>query len=86
MVNDLERIQGLCKIEAEVINMMFEVDEQHGIAMLLNTIDSFETFLRTHNRLFIRGMSSEYRTFTETLISFIEEPYRDIAKAKIPRL
>lgn len=83
MVNDLERIKGLCKIEAEVINMMFEIDEQHGIAMLLNTTDSFETFLRSQNKLFIRALSIEYRTFITTLLTFIDEPYRDVATAKL---
>jgi hypothetical protein len=82
-INDLDRIKGLCKIEAEVINMMFDIDEQHGIAMLLNTTESFETFLRSKNKLFIRALSIEYRTFITTLLTSIDEPYRAIATSKI---
>lgn len=81
--DDIETIKGLCKLEAQVINMMFEISETHGIAMLINSVSSFESFLRSQNKMFIRGMSIEYRTFVVEILLLIDERYRDTATAKI---
>ena len=82
-VQDIERIKKLCDLEAQVINLMFEMGEEHGINMLVNSVSSFEDFLRSQNKMFIRGLSIEYRTFVTTLLTKIDEPYRAAATAKI---
>lgn len=82
-MDDIEMIKGLCKLEAEVINMMFEVSEEHGIWMIKNSIQTFEAFLRSQNKMFIRGMSIEYRTFVVEILLLIDDRYRDTATAKV---
>jgi hypothetical protein len=81
--SDIDRIKELCKLEAEVINLMFEVSEDHGVNMLLNSTRSFEAFCRTKDKMFIRGMSIEYRTFVTTLLTLIDARYRATALAKM---
>lgn len=82
-MEDLERIKGLCKMEAEVINMMFEMSEEYGLDMLMNSTLSFEKYLRSQNKMFIRSLSIEYRTFVVTLLTLIDERYRAKATAKM---
>lgn len=82
-MQDIERIKKLCELEAQVINLMFEMGEEHGIKMFVNSVSSFEDFLRSQNKMFMRAMSIEYRTFVTTLLTKIDEPYRGIATAKI---
>ncbi|MDD4969811.1 MAG: hypothetical protein PHT07_10330 [Paludibacter sp.] len=82
-IEDIEMIKGLCKLEAEIINMMFDINDFLGVDMLMNSVQSFETFLRSQNKMFVRGLSIEYRTFVTTLLTLIDERYRGIATAKI---
>lgn len=82
-INIITQIKSHCVEEASLVNQMFGRSEELGIMALFMATDSFERFLQSNNPLFVRGMSIEYRTFVIELLLLIDEPYRDIATAKI---
>lgn len=82
-IDEIEQIKKLSVMEAGLVNMAFGVSEELGITALMNSTQSFEAFLRGRDKMFIRGMSIEYRIFIVDLILLIDEQYRDVATSKI---
>ena len=83
VMEEIAQIKKLSAIEAELVNMAFGVSEELGVAAVMNSTQSFESFLRGRDKMFIGGMSIEYRTFVIDLLMLIDEQYRGIATAKL---
>jgi hypothetical protein len=82
-IEELDKIRELCVLEADLINTAFGVSEKLGIATLMNSTQSFESFLRGIDKMFVAGMSIEYRIFVIDILMLIDEQYRGIATAKL---
>lgn len=82
-IEDIELIKGLCINEASLINQLFVQSEKLGLMALDGAIAHFEAYLKQQDPLFIHGMSIEYRTFVVELLLLIDEPYKDVATAKV---
>lgn len=81
-IDEINQIKELAVMEAKLVNKMFSISEVLGLDALTAATTSFEQFLRRKDKMFISGMSIEYRTFVIELIELIDEPYRDTAIAK----
>ena len=82
-IDEIEQVKRLSTMEADLVNMAFGVSEELGIATLMNSAQSFEAFLRTEDKMFVRGMSIKYRIFVVDLLLLINEQYRGVATAKL---
>ncbi|MFA6144046.1 MAG: hypothetical protein WCW84_06710 [Sulfurimonas sp.] len=76
-------VEELAETDAKLINMAFGISGSLGLNALKNSTDSFETYLRSNDTMFIRGMSIEWRTYLVKLLLNIDEQYRDVATPAI---
>ena len=82
-MNFENKIEHLCKKEAELINEMYSVSQELGGIFLHEAIRSFSEFLRSTRPNFIAPLSIEYRTFIIKLLLAIDEKYKDVALAEV---
>jgi len=70
---ELEQINQLADMEANLINMGFNNSKVNGILFLRNSIESFENFLKNKYGNIVISMSSHYRFFIINLLKKIED-------------